>query len=90
MLYGWSLQGNLCLGLQLLKQIKYTSQNLFTQMNIIFQRLQLDRTVSIDPLTLLEKISTSGISQDVCVNDLGKNLESYTIWLWFTFGLTEN
>uniref|UniRef100_A0A166DP05 4-(Cytidine 5-phospho)-2-C-methyl-D-erithritol kinase n=1 Tax=Daucus carota subsp. sativus TaxID=79200 RepID=A0A166DP05_DAUCS len=33
-------------------------------------RLQLDRTVSVDPLTLLEKISTSGISQDVCVNDL--------------------
>ncbi|KAL1827930.1 hypothetical protein ACET3Z_006342 [Daucus carota] len=36
----------------------------------VYKRLQLDRTVSVDPLTLLEKISTSGISQDVCVNDL--------------------
>lgn len=36
----------------------------------VYKRLRLDRTVSIDPLTLLEKISTSGISQDVCVNDL--------------------
>lgn len=51
------------------------SQNLVTKMNFIFQRLQLDRTISIDPLTLLEKISTSGISQDVCVNDLGKKSE---------------
>ncbi|CAL5425516.1 unnamed protein product [Camellia sinensis] len=36
----------------------------------VYKRLQLDQTSKIDPLTLLEKISRNGISQDVCVNDL--------------------
>ncbi|KAL7113608.1 hypothetical protein ACP275_04G071100 [Erythranthe tilingii] len=36
----------------------------------VYKRLRLDQTSQIDPLTLLEKISKSGISQDVCVNDL--------------------
>lgn len=48
---------------------------------LIFQRLRLDQTISIDPLTLLEKISREGISQDVCVNDLGTNPEEYSTWL---------
>ncbi|KAK6144125.1 hypothetical protein DH2020_020945 [Rehmannia glutinosa] len=30
----------------------------------------VDKTSKIDPLSLLEKISSNGISQDVCVNDL--------------------
>ncbi|KAL5994696.1 hypothetical protein ACLOJK_024749 [Asimina triloba] len=34
------------------------------------ERLRLDQTSSIDPLTLLEKITSIGVSQDVCVNDL--------------------
>ena len=41
----------------------------------IFQRFQLDKTSQADPLTLLEKISMNGISQDVCINDLGMNLQ---------------
>nr|AQZ26750.1 4-diphosphocytidyl-2-C-methyl-D-erythritol kinase [Eucommia ulmoides] len=36
----------------------------------VYKSLQLDRTSKIDPLTLLDKISRSGISQDVCINDL--------------------
>lgn len=36
----------------------------------VYKRLQLDQTSKVDPLSLLEKISRSGISQDVCVNDL--------------------
>nr|AWK21653.1 4-diphosphocytidyl-2-C-methyl-D-erythritol kinase [Panax sokpayensis] len=36
----------------------------------VYKRLRLDQAISIDPLTLLEKISREGISQDVCVNDL--------------------
>ncbi|KAK3008092.1 hypothetical protein RJ639_013774 [Escallonia herrerae] len=36
----------------------------------VYKRLRLDRTSDVDPLTLLEKISRTGISQDVCVNDL--------------------
>lgn len=39
------------------------------------QRLQLDKTSNADPLALLEKLSKDGISQDVCINDLGK-------WTW--------
>ncbi|XP_058079052.1 4-diphosphocytidyl-2-C-methyl-D-erythritol kinase, chloroplastic-like isoform X3 [Magnolia sinica] len=33
-------------------------------------RLRLDQSSSVDPLTLLEKITQMGISQDVCINDL--------------------
>ncbi|KHN30807.1 4-diphosphocytidyl-2-C-methyl-D-erythritol kinase, chloroplastic/chromoplastic [Glycine soja] len=33
-------------------------------------RLCLDQTSNVEPLTLLEKISKIGISQDVCINDL--------------------
>ncbi|XP_027341897.1 4-diphosphocytidyl-2-C-methyl-D-erythritol kinase, chloroplastic/chromoplastic isoform X2 [Abrus precatorius] len=36
----------------------------------VYKRLRLDQTSSVDPLTLLEKISRNGISQDVCINDL--------------------
>ena len=35
----------------------------------------MDQTSQVDPLTLLEKISKDGISQDVYINDLGNNLE---------------
>ena len=37
----------------------------------ILQRLRLDKTSKIDPLQVLDKISSDGISQDVCINDLG-------------------
>lgn len=36
----------------------------------VYKRLRLDQTSKVDPLALLEKISTNGISQDVCINDL--------------------
>lgn len=36
----------------------------------VYKRLNLGKTSSVDPLALLEKISLSGISQDVCINDL--------------------
>ncbi|KAF7833617.1 4-diphosphocytidyl-2-C-methyl-D-erythritol kinase, chloroplastic/chromoplastic [Senna tora] len=36
----------------------------------VYKRLQLDQTSNVDPLTLLEKISRDGISQNVCINDL--------------------
>ncbi|KAJ6425067.1 hypothetical protein OIU85_001093 [Salix viminalis] len=36
----------------------------------VYKRFQLDKTSQADPLTLLEKISMNGISQDVCINDL--------------------
>ncbi|XP_061957642.1 4-diphosphocytidyl-2-C-methyl-D-erythritol kinase, chloroplastic/chromoplastic-like [Populus nigra] len=36
----------------------------------VYKRFQLDKTSQADPLTLLEKISRNGISQDVCINDL--------------------
>ncbi|KAG6413996.1 hypothetical protein SASPL_126712 [Salvia splendens] len=36
----------------------------------VYKRVRVDQTSQIDPLVLLEKISKSGISQDVCVNDL--------------------
>lgn len=35
------------------------------------QRFRLDQTSSIDPLVLLREINETGISQDVCINDLG-------------------
>ncbi|KAF9675269.1 hypothetical protein SADUNF_Sadunf09G0014400 [Salix dunnii] len=43
----------------------------------ISQCFQLDKTSQADPLTLLEKISRNGISQDVCINDLGMLLDCY-------------
>ncbi|KAF3454076.1 hypothetical protein FNV43_RR04523 [Rhamnella rubrinervis] len=36
----------------------------------VYKRLRLDNTSKVDPLALLEKISSNGITQDVCVNDL--------------------
>ncbi|GFP97597.1 4-diphosphocytidyl-2-c-methyl-d-erythritol kinase chloroplastic [Phtheirospermum japonicum] len=36
----------------------------------VYKAFRLDNTCKIDPLSLLEKISSSGISQDVCINDL--------------------
>ncbi|CAJ1965422.1 unnamed protein product [Sphenostylis stenocarpa] len=36
----------------------------------VYKRLRLDQTSNVDSLTLLEKISKIGISQDVCINDL--------------------
>ncbi|KAJ6315883.1 hypothetical protein OIU78_019205 [Salix suchowensis] len=41
----------------------------------VYKRFQLDKTSQADPLTLLEKISMNGISQDVCINDLGMNVQ---------------
>lgn len=49
------------------------------------QCLRLDQTSNVDPLTLLEKISKIGISQDVCINDLGMLLAVYHSF--FMFGL---
>ncbi|RVW28193.1 4-diphosphocytidyl-2-C-methyl-D-erythritol kinase, chloroplastic/chromoplastic [Vitis vinifera] len=36
----------------------------------VYKHLRLDQTSKVDPITLLEKISKNGISQDVCINDL--------------------
>ncbi|XP_011016103.1 PREDICTED: 4-diphosphocytidyl-2-C-methyl-D-erythritol kinase, chloroplastic/chromoplastic-like, partial [Populus euphratica] len=36
----------------------------------VYKCFQLDKTSQADPLTLLERISRNGISQDVCINDL--------------------
>lgn len=36
----------------------------------VYKHFRMDQTTNVDPLTLLEKISASGISQDVCINDL--------------------
>uniref|UniRef100_A0A224X4D1 4-(cytidine 5'-diphospho)-2-C-methyl-D-erythritol kinase n=1 Tax=Hypericum tomentosum TaxID=1137039 RepID=A0A224X4D1_9ROSI len=36
----------------------------------VYKRFRLEKTTPVDPLTLLEKISSSGITQDVCINDL--------------------
>jgi len=50
----------------------------------MIQRLRLDQTSNVDPSILLERISTSGISQDVCINDLGMFLAlhlSLSLWL---------
>lgn len=51
------------------------------------QCLRLDQTSNVDPLTLLEKISKIGISQDVCINDLGKLLAVYHSFFHFRFDL---
>lgn len=50
------------------------------------QRFKLDQTSNADPLTLLEKISRNGISQDVCINDLGMFLaECFQVLIPFLF-----
>uniref|UniRef100_A0A224XFU7 4-(cytidine 5'-diphospho)-2-C-methyl-D-erythritol kinase n=1 Tax=Hypericum kalmianum TaxID=473045 RepID=A0A224XFU7_9ROSI len=36
----------------------------------VYKRFRLEKTTPVDPLALLEKISSSGISQNVCINDL--------------------
>ncbi|CAH2060731.1 unnamed protein product [Thlaspi arvense] len=36
----------------------------------VYKRLRLDQTNNIDPLTLLEKVTSNGVSQSICVNDL--------------------
>ncbi|KAL4578594.1 hypothetical protein LXL04_014719 [Taraxacum kok-saghyz] len=36
----------------------------------VYKRFRMDVSSTVEPLTLLEKISKNGISQDVCVNDL--------------------
>lgn len=36
----------------------------------VYKRLRLDKTSSVDPLALLQKINQNGISQNVCINDL--------------------
>ncbi|GKU93550.1 hypothetical protein SLEP1_g7140 [Rubroshorea leprosula] len=36
----------------------------------VYKHFRLDLASKVDPLTLLEKISTHGISQNVCINDL--------------------
>ena len=45
----------------------------------IFQRLRLDQTSNVDPLTLLENVTNNGVSQSICVNDLGKELLNFKI-----------
>lgn len=56
------------------------------------QRFRLDQTSSASPLTLLEKIKQTGISQDVCVNDLGAQwTHEDTMFFPFLFcGLNRN
>uniref|UniRef100_M4D6D1 4-(cytidine 5'-diphospho)-2-C-methyl-D-erythritol kinase n=1 Tax=Brassica campestris TaxID=3711 RepID=M4D6D1_BRACM len=34
------------------------------------ERLRLDQTSNVDPLTLLENVTNNGVSQSICVNDL--------------------
>ncbi|ESQ50058.1 hypothetical protein EUTSA_v10002004mg [Eutrema salsugineum] len=36
----------------------------------VYKRLRLDQTSNIDPLTLLENVTSNGVSQSICVNDL--------------------
>ncbi|KAJ4891106.1 hypothetical protein Rs2_30854 [Raphanus sativus] len=36
----------------------------------VYKRLRLDQTSSVDPLTLLENVTSKGVSQSICVNDL--------------------
>lgn len=76
MFNGWSLQGiaylNVVNGLIIIcVNILKPSLLRICFLKKQFQRLQLDRTSKADPVTLLEKISRNGISQDVCINDLG-------------------
>lgn len=52
---------------------------------LISQRFQLDQTSKVDPLTLLEKISKNGLSQDVCVNDLGTSFPRILIIPFHSF-----
>lgn len=49
----------------------------------VSQNLRLDQSSKIDPLTLLEKITRNGISQDVCVNDLGMKSRTFYIAILF-------
>jgi len=37
----------------------------------VYKRLRLDQTSNINPLTLLENVTSNGVSQSICVNDLG-------------------
>jgi len=50
-----------------------SEQLIFVTSLLFFQRLRLDQTSKVDPLTLLDRISREGISQEVCINDLGKH-----------------
>jgi hypothetical protein len=43
----------------------------FAHNPLMLQRFRLEQTSQADPMTLLEEITQNGISQDVCVNDLG-------------------
>ncbi|PIA53194.1 hypothetical protein AQUCO_00900051v1 [Aquilegia coerulea] len=36
----------------------------------VYKHLCMDQTSKVEPLSLLEKISENGISQDICINDL--------------------
>ena len=63
---GWSNSQSLCNRLLFIHSPFYLKKFLHPQ------RLQLDKTSKVDPLNLLEKLSSNGISQDVCINDLGK------------------
>ena len=55
--------------------INHLLNNTFCLFVFVSQRLQLDKTSKVDPLELLDKISSGGISQDVCINDLGTYLK---------------
>ena len=41
---------------------------------LVLQRFRLEQASKDDPLTLLKEITQNGISQDLCVNDLGMNI----------------
>jgi 4-diphosphocytidyl-2-C-methyl-D-erythritol kinase len=41
---------------------------------LLLQRFRLAQASKADPLTLLKEITQNGISQDVCVNDLGMHI----------------
>ncbi|CAN8247005.1 unnamed protein product [Cochlearia groenlandica] len=43
----------------------------------VYKRLRLDQTNNINPLTLLENVTSNGISQSICVNDL--ELPAFTV-----------
>jgi 4-diphosphocytidyl-2-C-methyl-D-erythritol kinase len=46
----------------------------FSNMLCVLQRFKLEQASQADPLTLLEDITQNGISQDICVNDLGMHV----------------
>jgi 4-diphosphocytidyl-2-C-methyl-D-erythritol kinase len=46
----------------------------FAHKLLVLQRFRLEQASKADPLTLLKEITQNGISQHVCVNDLGMHI----------------